>query len=160
MDLALLEDKVLLSVSWLIWTEIFCENITDVEPVWIMRVINKLSIEAVEWIEARGKLSVCSLQINYLVAWLGHAFVPSKSSIAQTLSWCFACRSNLALWKKQQLFCLEVVGSIRVLLIGMECTSQHCNFCCHVFLVLRKKLLIKWVVSRLEFSKHEWNLYP
>lgn len=68
MDLALLEDKVLVSVSWLIWTEIFCENITDVEPVWIMRVINKLSIEVVEWIEARGKLSVCSLQINYLVA--------------------------------------------------------------------------------------------
>lgn len=33
-----------------------------------MHVINNLSIEVVEWIEARGKLSVYSLQINYLAA--------------------------------------------------------------------------------------------
>lgn len=51
-----------------------------------MHVINKLSIEVVEWIEARGKLSVCSLQINDLVAGFGCEFVPSKSSIAKNLS--------------------------------------------------------------------------
>lgn len=82
-------------------------------------VISKPSIEAVEWLEARGKLSVCSLQINDLVAWFGCEFVPSKSSVAENVGWCFACRNNVASWKKQQLFCLEVVGSIRVHLIGM-----------------------------------------
>lgn len=38
------------------------------KPTWIMHVIDRLSIEVVEWVEARGKLCVCSLQINYLVA--------------------------------------------------------------------------------------------
>lgn len=41
-------------------------------------VTSKPSIEVVEWVEARGKLSVCSLQINDLVAWFGCEFVPSK----------------------------------------------------------------------------------
>lgn len=68
MVLALLEDGVLSSASWLIWAEIFCNNISDVKPIWIMHVIEKLSIEVVEWVEARGKLCVCSLQINYFVA--------------------------------------------------------------------------------------------
>lgn len=48
-----------------------CKNATDVKPKldYACRCgISKLSIEVVEWVEARGKLSVCSLQINDLVA--------------------------------------------------------------------------------------------
>lgn len=48
-----------------------CKNITDVKPKLdcaCRSVISKASIEVVEWVEARGKLSVCSLQINDLVA--------------------------------------------------------------------------------------------
>lgn len=78
-----MEDGVLSSASWLIWTEFFCKNITDVKPIWIMHVLDKLSVEVVEWVEARGKLSVCSLHINDLVACFGHEFVLSKSSIAE-----------------------------------------------------------------------------
>lgn len=48
-----------------------------------MHVLDKLSVEVVEWVEARGKLSVCSLHINDLVACFGHEFVLSKSSIAE-----------------------------------------------------------------------------